>query len=395
MASGVISSREDMDTEMVRRYIHANGLDPIPMREVDPVSIRLGGSNIVVETYPWGRVCFARNSAANVTFTWIEHGTKAPLDQLPPWALDLRMAVERPGCLGYRQADYICDGGVNPQTKLVEQACVWRKRCMAVQRECGSDSERVRRFLKAATNDQIAELAGVKVIGLGPEPGHGIQLKVGATTLRPPSGGPASKPKPQVIAPHHRPGRPRDKVRPPPPKKRMPPKPKPVAKPAPRPTVRPGVAVSVDKTRETELAPSHRMALDFCRAVGARMGVAVWDAKDKAGSGHLHYSDTVERSRCISLSVRLPDSKMSKALGYVWPLRREEPGVTITIVTDDEGWVKKQLPPSFQERVKKWKDGPRFHAVISGVSAHEFPVVIDVMLRAKASGRIRGIPKAN
>jgi hypothetical protein len=393
-----LSVGEDMDTELVRRFIRTNDLDPIPMRGVEPVSVRLGGSRIVLETYNWGWVCFATDISTRKTVTWVEKGKEVPAD-VPKWAAELRLAVARPGCLGHRVQEPVCDGGKDGKTGQETPACLWRHRCISVQKHCKGDAEAIRRYLKGATNEQIAELSGVKLVGLDASVSPQLAAQVGATTLRPVPTGAEAKPKAQQAAPTARPAkatnRPVSPPREPAPKVRKPVVSKPPKQPEPKPVprVRPGAPIQSNSVDESSLQPSHRMALAFCRALGAKLGTSIWDDKAKAGKGHLFYSDTMAKSRCISLSYRLPEEKnASKALAYLWPLKRDdEPSLTVTMVSEETDYIRGLLPASFHDRVDRWKDGQRLMTVVKKVTEAEAAIVLDVLYTAFNAGRIRGI----
>jgi hypothetical protein len=150
----VISVARTFDRGLVKRYIDANALDPVPF--MDPEVLSFGGIQLTVEPYTWGRACFAEWPSRDVAVRWLEKGDRP---ELPEWAEKIRMLADRPQCLGLHQSDHICDGGRNPETGQREPACRWKGVCLYVQAMAKTEAA-IPGVLAQYTNDQLWERAG-------------------------------------------------------------------------------------------------------------------------------------------------------------------------------------------------------------------------------------------
>jgi hypothetical protein len=153
----VISVSRVFDKRLVKKYIDANGLDPVPFEE--PHSVALEGVQLTVETYSWGRACYAEWPSRNVAVTWLEHGDRPGL---PEWAEKIRKLIDRPVCLGLHVADHTCDGGRNPETGERERACTWKGVCLYVQAMVKGDETAIPGMLAQYTVDELWERSGAK-----------------------------------------------------------------------------------------------------------------------------------------------------------------------------------------------------------------------------------------
>ncbi len=90
------SEGANLDVKLVRDYIAAHGLDPVPRRDAPPVQEANGKRVVMVEAYHWGYVCHASDKGSGRGYTWIEVEGEADPSGPPPWAMDLRDLVPKP-----------------------------------------------------------------------------------------------------------------------------------------------------------------------------------------------------------------------------------------------------------------------------------------------------------
>lgn len=152
----MISVSRTFDRALLRRYIDANALDPVPFEE--PRAFAHGGIQLTIESYSWGAACFAEWPSRDVAVTWLEHGDRP---ELPEWAENVRRLAERPTCLGLHEADHICDGGRNPETRQRDPACRWKGVCLYVQ-AMAKTSDAIPGVLAKYTTEELWERAGAR-----------------------------------------------------------------------------------------------------------------------------------------------------------------------------------------------------------------------------------------
>lgn len=171
----------DMDTVFVSKCIQEHRLDPTPVVgfHADPEYWRENERwRRVVERYPWGVAMFLNDRTRNAAATVVAVG-KIDLDGgkvstqggwrdiQPGWYREMAMGLKSaqkqsitltiPQCLGYRESDQICDGGLNPATKKVEPVCAWRERCISIQEYAADNNKAAEDVLKSKSPEQIVQ----------------------------------------------------------------------------------------------------------------------------------------------------------------------------------------------------------------------------------------------
>lgn len=153
-------SQELFDIIFVKRTIRQLKLDPLPLEGFASMPHWLDQSRRwrrQVERFPWGYVVFISDRDENRHATFVIEGE---LDihtgivkkggqkrSLPSWYGELaaffvkppnKIAdIEVPPCLGYREPDHICDGGMN-ESGAIERPCPWRSRCISLQQHAAT-----------------------------------------------------------------------------------------------------------------------------------------------------------------------------------------------------------------------------------------------------------------
>lgn len=178
----ILQNNRDFDTLFVSKAIAEHKLEPNPTTGFHSENTYWQETDRwrrVIERYPWGAVLFindrTRNAAATIVAIGkldIENGKVSEVggwsDINPSWykemAMELKTAAKSqnmlaiPKCLGFRQPDHICDGGVNPTSKKMEPACAWRDRCMALQEFAVDQSRYQEDLLRGKSPEQIVQL---------------------------------------------------------------------------------------------------------------------------------------------------------------------------------------------------------------------------------------------
>lgn len=177
----MLVSHKDKDVQFVAKALSENKLDPLPVSgfHAEP---DYWMENVrwlrVVERYKWGMVLFISDRTRNAHASIVAVGNKIDLelgrvstqggwiDFQPSWyremAMDLRQQVKQPTlqippCLGFREPDEICDGGMN-KLKKMEPACGWRARCMALQTYADESGKNQEDLLKSKSPEQIVQM---------------------------------------------------------------------------------------------------------------------------------------------------------------------------------------------------------------------------------------------
>lgn len=91
MLTDVTSVDEMFDGDLVRAYVAIHALDPVP--EGEPLGVRRGSRQAVIEVYSWGRVVYARDRAQSMGVTVIQRGPRA--QPLPDWVAVLVNDLEQ------------------------------------------------------------------------------------------------------------------------------------------------------------------------------------------------------------------------------------------------------------------------------------------------------------
>jgi hypothetical protein len=113
----------------------------------------------IVERYEWGAVVFLSNRGKDEHATLVivgeldvatgaVRGVGAAQKVAIAWYKELATTfsaaaageVNVPPCLGYREADHVCDGGLNADRQM-ERPCAWRDRCIALQEEAARNEK--------------------------------------------------------------------------------------------------------------------------------------------------------------------------------------------------------------------------------------------------------------
>lgn len=178
----IMLSARDMDVGFVSKVISEHKLDPTPKTgfHADPLYWQETDRwKRVVERYDWGAAIFCsdrqRNAHATIVAVGsidVEAGKVGRLggmqDIQPGWykemAMELRdlkrshASLHIPECLGFRRPDYICDGGKNTITQMMEPACAWRDRCMALQSFAQETDKQQEDLIRSKSPEQIIQL---------------------------------------------------------------------------------------------------------------------------------------------------------------------------------------------------------------------------------------------
>jgi hypothetical protein len=137
----------------------------------------------IVERYQWGAVVFVSNRQKDdhatlvivgefdVTTGAVEAGAQKVA---VGWYKELAAAfsaassgeIKVPPCLGYREPDHVCDGGLN-EHKQMERACAWRDRCIALQEAAGRAEKLPEELCAGMDAPQIVQLTNRLMAGDG------------------------------------------------------------------------------------------------------------------------------------------------------------------------------------------------------------------------------------
>lgn len=177
----IFTSTKVDDIAFVIRVIREQQLDPRPIagyeREPD-YWCENDRWRRIVERYQWGAVVLLSNREKD------EHATIVIVGELDvatgkiktkngahglapafPWYRDLsaefstepKAQIDVPSCLGYREADHTCDGGLNDKKQL-ERACAWREHCMALQDEAARRNKLPENVIDGMDGAKIVQL---------------------------------------------------------------------------------------------------------------------------------------------------------------------------------------------------------------------------------------------
>lgn len=284
----ILQSAKDMDTAFVSRVLTEHRLEPKPNAgfNAEPTYWQETGRwRRVIERYPWGAVIFMLDRQSERAATVVAIG-KVDIDKgrvstqggshpisiawYQEMAMELKSApspdrLEIPGCLGFRQSDHICDGGLNRQTRKVEPACVWRTRCIALQEYAIKEGRFQEQILQGKSPAQVVQLT-TRLLERG---GQTDPLKPASALHTKPA--PAPKPTPAVQA-------------------------KPAA--SPRPVTHPAVAAA-DAVRSNLIVGVSKFMLSVAETAGVK--VSMDGGKQHALSGELYLIDRAESSGYMSL----------------------------------------------------------------------------------------------
>lgn len=282
-------SHKDLDTMWVAKVLTDRNLNQNPNVGFanDPVywqeTTRWRRS---VEKYSWGAILFLLDREGNrgatviaigkldldlgrvtvqgghrmINLTWYHDMVQGLREAASPATLDI------PPCLGFREADITCDGGLNREHKKVEPVCAWRNRCMALQDYAAHEGKIPERIMSGKSPSQIVQLT--------------TRLLERTRSTAPPDAAPAPAPKPAPATPK--------------------------ATPVPR-----ALAKLSDGARARLVEKLHEAVKEIASAAGLQISPD-W-TEVNALPGDLYVIDRLERSGYISLYQRLAGNK-SRAL---------------------------------------------------------------------------------
>lgn len=176
-------SRNEVDLKFISKTLEAQKLAPIPVPGFENLQgwhAEQGRYKRVVERYSWGAVVFLSDRQDDDHYTLVVEGEvnveagavvkdgrthSFPVAWYPQMAAQLNgslqksgMPIKVPGCMGYYEGDYICDGGYNPKGQM-EAPCAWRDRCMLIQGACARAGRLPEEMLRGLKPEEVVRLS--------------------------------------------------------------------------------------------------------------------------------------------------------------------------------------------------------------------------------------------
>lgn len=189
----ILLSARELDLKFLASAIRDQRLDPRPIEGFHAQPDYWCESERyrrVVERYRWGAVVllsdYERGQHATLVLTGpfdLERGTATttpghngpiPVSWYPELAAALARSTKQatraiPPCLGFHENDHVCDGGTDPESGRIEEACAWRDRCLALQAHAIERNVFQEDVLRGRSPDEIVVLTA-ELLRKKPEP---------------------------------------------------------------------------------------------------------------------------------------------------------------------------------------------------------------------------------